>query len=89
MKMGGAYVSDWKDIIAISANKFYPIGLKSDGSVVVAGNEYDISEWSDIVMISVDAYYPIGLKSDGTVIAAEYGQYGQSDVYAWTDIKLP
>ena len=32
--LGSCEVSDWKDIVAISAGEFCTVGLKSDGTVV-------------------------------------------------------
>ena len=49
---GQCDVSDWMNIIAISAGYDYTIGLKTDGTVVAVGdNEYgqcNVSDWTDI-----------------------------------------
>ena len=47
---GQCNVSDWKDIVAISAGDGYTLGLKTDGKVVTAGKyvHSDISGWTGI-----------------------------------------
>ena len=46
---GQCNVSDWKDIIAVSAGSYHTVGLKVDGTVVATGyNKYgqcDVSDW--------------------------------------------
>ena len=83
-------VSDWTDIVAISAGISHTVGLRSDGTVVAVGeNEYgrcDVSDWTDIVAISAGDYFTVGLRSDGTVVAVGYNNWGQCDVSDWTDI---
>jgi len=69
------------------------VGLKSDGSTVVAGRSYEVwrdtSSWTDIVAVSAGDYHTVGLKSDGTVVAAGDNEYGQCDVSGWSNIKTP
>ena len=93
-------IKEWKDIVSISASAFYVAGLKSDGTVVLAGdanypvldsgtlNEvaFDVSDWKSIIDIHCDDYYIAGLKADGTVLIC--GNEPQSDfpVSAWRDI---
>lgn len=74
---GHTDTSDWRDIIAVSANA-YMIGLKSDGTVV--GHD-DVSDWTDIVAVSTGNRHIVGLRSDGTVVTT-----GSEDVSDWTDI---
>ena len=42
----------WSDIVAIYADNYYSIGLKSDGSLVMVGsslkNQEEILNWTDI-----------------------------------------
>ena len=71
----------------ISAKNVNTVGLKSDGTVVVAGqntaNQCDVLDWSDIVEVAAGGNYTVGLKSDGTVIAAGNNSDGQCDVLDW------
>jgi len=82
-------VSEWTDIIAISAAS-HTVGLKSDGTVVACGvNRYgqcDLSGWTDIVAISTGDDHTVGLRSDGTVVAKGNNESGQCDVSHWKNI---
>jgi alpha-tubulin suppressor-like RCC1 family protein len=44
---GQCNVSDWTDIVAISAGAWHTVGLKADGSVVATG--LDSSEQCDVL----------------------------------------
>ena len=87
---GECDVSDWRDIIAVSAGDGHTVGLRSDGTVVAVGeNGYgkcDLSDWSDIVAVSAGSGHTVGLKSDGTVVAVGGGRGGRRDVSEWSDI---
>ena len=38
---GIEYISDWTDIVAISAGDYHTVGLKSDGTILCTGsNQY-------------------------------------------------
>lgn len=84
-----ADVSNWTDIIAISAYS-HTVGLKSDGRVVASGDwddgRCDVSRWSDIVDIDTGEKNTIGLKADGTVRVVGENEYGQRDTSHWTNI---
>ena len=95
-------VSNWTNIVAISAGGNYTVGLKADGTVVATEytgdqefyyGQCDVSDWTDIAAISAGWSCTVGLKADGTVVATEYtGSWiysGQCDVGDWTDIKVP
>lgn len=45
-------VSGWSDLTVINAGWFHMVGLKSDGTVIAAGNsdrgQCDVSDWTDI-----------------------------------------
>ena len=45
-------VSDWSDIVAVSAGGYHTVGLKSDGTVIAVGNndcgQCDVSDWSGL-----------------------------------------
>ena len=87
---GQCEVSDWEDIVAVSASCNHTVGLKSDGTVVAVGvNDFgqcDVSDWKDIVTVSAGYNHTVGLKSDGTVVAVGENTYGQCDVSSWKDI---
>ena len=81
----------WRNIVAVSVCGDYAdtvVGLKKDGTVVVAGDrwystKFDVSNWRDIVAISVCENHIVGLKKDGTVVAT--GEK-KCDVSHWRDI---
>lgn len=87
---GQGHVSDWSDIVAVSAGGKFTIGLKSDGTVVMCGDNTngidDVDKWSDIVAISAGRSHAVALRADGTVLAVGYNKYGQCDVSQWQDI---
>ncbi len=68
-------VSEWSDIIAISANDENVIGLKSNGTVVVDSIKKDkkwkVRGWSNIVAIDADSEKAVGLRTDGTVVSTD------------------
>jgi len=65
-------ILEWTDIVQIDTAWDSVVGLKSDGTVVFAGdNQYgkcDTSSWTDIVKVSVGLNHTVGLKSDGTLV---------------------
>lgn len=81
-----ADVSEWKDIIDVSAGFMHVAGLKADGTVLVAGRRHDVEEWTDIVSIKTGSDHTVGLKSDGSVVAAGSNDNGQCDVDDWNNI---
>lgn len=89
---GQCEVSDWTDIVAVSAGDNHTVGLKSDGTVVAVGRngdgQCDVSDWSEIVAISAGLGYTVGLRSDGTVAAAGSNDYGECDVSDWNNIRV-
>ena len=74
----------------ISSDSSRTVGLKSDGTVVAVGANYDgeidVSGWKDIVAISTVYDHTVGLKSDGTVVAVGANYDGEIDVSGWKDI---
>ena len=88
-------VAGWTDIIAISADGIYIyiVGLRSDGTVVMAGccynpcdPRFEVLDWRDITAISAGSNHIVGLKADGTVVGAGFNSNGQIDVCGWRDI---
>ena len=90
-------VSEWRDIIAVSAGAEHLVGLKSNGKVVVDQRSYysdfgtdygqdQVYDWTDIVAVSAGSYFTVGLNSNGTVVAVGSNSSGQCDVSGWTDI---
>ena len=86
-------ISDWRDVVKVSAGWNYAVGLKSDGTVITIGfgawSNTNAPELADIVAVSAKEHHTIGLKSDGTMVPVGNNRFGQCDVSDWTDIPLP
>jgi alpha-tubulin suppressor-like RCC1 family protein len=90
----GYHVGGWTDIIQISANGWYTVGLKSDGSVVAQGDKLwgqcAVDGWTDIDQVAACGAYTVGVKSDGTTVTggAWDCRHAKSlvDVGNWTQI---
>lgn len=85
-------VSNWKNIKAIDIGT-NTMGLKSDGTVVIAGDRPpNVSGWNNITAVASGGRMVAGLRSDGTVLVApshpdyELFQYDYASVKDWTDI---
>lgn len=85
-------LSEWTNIVSVSASSEFLAGLKEDGTVVIAKRRshynyrIDVSEWKDIVDISVGEQYVVGLRGDGTLTAQGIDGYGETDIDDWRDI---
>ena len=87
-------VADWNNIKSICmASDDTVVGLKKDGTVVIAigecmANYVDEIDWTNIDSISISTYgnHVIGLKNDGTVVAAGDSDNGQCNIKGWSDI---
>lgn len=81
----------WKNIVQISFGGGHLVGLKSDGTVVAAGDndhgQCNVSDWNDIVHVSAGSTHTVGVKADGTVIAVGENDAGQCDVFGWTNVE--
>lgn len=88
--LGIVDVSEWRDIVSLSANFAHAVGLKANGTVVATGNnkygQCDVSDWSKIAAVSAGECHTVGLKTDGTVIAIGSNEYRQCDVFDWDKI---
>jgi len=85
-------ITNWTNIIAVSAGYQHVVGLKSDGTVIArdagndANNKCNVSAWTDIVDICAGDNYTAGLKSDGTVLISTNVVSDITSVTTWTDI---
>ena len=65
----------------------HTVELKSDGTVVAVGYNYDgqcnVGDWTDIVKVAAGGSHTVGLKSGGTVVAVGRNSSGQCDVGGW------
>lgn len=74
----------------VSAGFCHTAGLKSDGSVVAAGDnangQRNVSSWRNIIAVSAGHDHTVGLKFDGTVVAVGLNKDGQCNVSGWSNI---
>jgi heat shock protein HslJ len=74
----------------IAAGGSHTVGLKSDGTVVAVGYNYDgkcnVGGWRDIIQVDAGGRITVGLKRDGTVVAVGSNFFGQCDVGGWTGV---
>ena len=66
-------ISSWKNVVAVSGGSKHIVGLKEDGTVVAAGDNYfgqcNVSQWKNIISIATGYNHTVGLCKDGTVVA--------------------
>jgi len=83
-------VGGWRGISQIAAGTWHTVGLKSDGTVIAAGDnhfgECEVGGWTDLIQVAAGNFHTVGLKSDGTVVATGSCKLGRCDVGDWTDI---
>lgn len=85
-----SHFSKWSDIDSISVMGSLGIGLRTDGTVVTAGevSGYVINteNWTDIIKVSAGDLYIAALTNDGQVLTQGHNGNGQRDVNGWFDI---
>ena len=87
---GQCNVSDWSDIVAISAVSGRTTGLRRDGTVVIVGENssfHNVSGWSDITALSASYCHSVGLRADGTVVATGDNGNDCCNVQQWTNVS--
>jgi alpha-tubulin suppressor-like RCC1 family protein len=90
--MNGNYsiTANFQYIPMVAAGWYHTVGLKSDGTVVAVGVNYDgqcdVGGWTGIVQVAAGSYFTVGLKSNGTVVAVGSNDYGQCNVGGWGNI---
>ncbi len=82
-------VSQWENIVQVSAGYDKLCALDSNGNVYATGDKYfmesiNLSAFTDIVWIEATDHDIYGLKSDGTVVST--GKYAL-DVSSWSNVK--
>ena len=86
-------MSDWHNIIAISAGTFHTVGLKEDGTVVAVGASMlcNLSDWNNIFAVDADQNYTValGFDKDGSIVAHTTNDEGALLISDWENIRLP
>ena len=68
------------------------MGLKADGTVVAAGNNWghpkDVESWTNIVAVGAGDAFTVGLKADGSVVVQGHLKRDEGEIRVddWTDI---
>lgn len=74
----------------IAAGKNHTVGLRSDGTVLAAGDnmygQCNVSGWRGVKQVAAGANHTVALLQDGTVVATGDNSQHQCDVSGWTDI---
>lgn len=82
--------SKFSDVKQIAMSKTHLIGLKSDGTAVVTGDDASLSveveNWKNLIKVDVGEKFAVGLTIDGRVLAAGNNLYGQCEVNGWLDV---
>lgn len=70
-------VKKWKNIASISAGFRHVLGLRTDGTVVAAGdNTYgqcNVSSWNEVVAVKADHHISLGIIANGNILVAGRG----------------
>ena len=88
-KNGQCDTAGWTNMIDVSAGYDITIGIKKDGTALIAGKTpyssitADLRSWNNIVQVSAGYEHAVGLKTDGTVVIA--GNKNNADS-SWKDI---
>ena len=82
--------SAWTGVEKIYAGPGYSLGLRADGTVLIAGSapggvSLDVSDWTDVTELCPAAAFVAGLRRDGTVLVTG-DLRGLEDVGSWTDV---
>ena len=80
-------VEGWKNIISVAADSGCILGVKVDGTTVIAGGDKMIAnaaQWRDIVYITTGTAFVAGLRQNGTVAYTSY--FENNDLAGWTGI---
>lgn len=79
-----------RSISKLAAGARHTIALRSDGTVLAAGDntsgQCQISEWDNIVSVHAGNDFSIGLRNDGTVAVTDNDDPALEEISKWRDI---
>jgi len=82
--------ADREVIPMVAVGREFTLGLKSDGTVLAVGSNWDgqcdVDGWTDIKYVAAGGQHSVGLRHDGTVVATGSNSHGQINVADWSDI---
>lgn len=83
-------VSDWSNIVSMDRGEDFMVGLRADGTVAVAENDWkiedDVEDWMNIASIVCSNECVVGLRTDGTVAVAYRWWMDECEAEDWQDI---
>lgn len=89
---GEEKIGEWTDIVDIIATETHAVGLRSDGTVVAAGEndagQCNVESWTNIVAIYATREVTVGLTAEGTLRIAGNFDPSSNTVLALTDIGV-
>ena len=86
---GQCNVQDWESIAAVYAYDSITAGLRTDGTVVVAGRDAlneSVSSWRNVTMLALGINHILGLTQDGRVLSAGTNLSGCCETGDWENI---
>lgn len=84
-------VAAWRNVLAVDLSEKHVVALKSDGTVVAAGEDdrgqcSGVRDWIGMIGVAAGNGITLGLKFDGTVSAIWDNPDGKAQVESWNDI---
>ena len=86
---GQCDVQEWESIAAVYAYDTISAGLRTDGTVVVAGRDTlneSVSAWQGVTMLALGLDHILGLTQDGKVLSAGTNMEGCCETGDWENI---
>lgn len=83
-------LTEWSNIVALSAQSNFTVGLKDNGTVIAAGNNFygqcATRRWANIVDIATSRNHTVALQKGGHVLTTGNDRNNNYDVVLWRDI---
>lgn len=82
---GSMVIADLDSLVAVACGGGHSLGLRSDGTIVAWGNNYDgqcdvPAPNTDFIAVAGGGFHSLGLKSDGTIVAWGANSWGECNV---------
>ena len=87
-----ASAAGWTNVVDVVAGDGYTVGLRSDGTVLYAGDDAamarTLASWSGILRLEKKGWsYVVGYCADGSVRLASYDPWGYEGVWTQTELS--
>ena len=92
---GECDTEEWTNVVAVAAGHGSSFGVRTDGTVLYAGNERleNVEYWENMIDVQPWNFGAVGLTKDGTILAMHPQDYGeefeimQKNMTSWENIK--